>query len=100
MKKAQLVIRINPSGGLRNFEVVEAGDRQDDIEFIRSVVNRAVPFAAFPPDIVKSAQSLALVICIRPPGSADSGFGFSRLPNVRPLLSAPAREPASRSIHL
>ena len=83
VRKAQVVIRINPSGALRTFDVLEAGDQQDQIEFIRAVVNRAVPFAAFPPDIVRSAQSLALVICIRPAGSGDGGFGFTRMPSGR-----------------
>jgi hypothetical protein len=81
VRTAQVVIRLNPSGSLRSFQVVEAGDQQDEIAFIKAVVDQAVPFSPFPPDILKSAQSLAMVICIRPAHASEGGFGFSRIPN-------------------
>ena len=79
MHNASVQFRINPDGSLKNFKVVNAGDQQDEIAFIRSVVERAVPFSAFPRDLAQSAGSLAMTICILP-GSSDGGLGFSRLP--------------------
>ena len=58
---------------------VNAGDQQDEIAFVKSVVEQAVPFANFPADLVRSARSLGMLICIRPSGGG--GFGFSRSPN-------------------
>jgi hypothetical protein len=79
VRTAQVVIRLNPTGSLRSFQVIEAGDQQEEIAFIKAVVDQAVPFSPFPADILKSAQSLAMVICIRPANSSD-GFGFTRIP--------------------
>lgn len=80
---AEVRVRINPDGSLKSFEVVDAADQQVEIQFIRAVVNQAAPFAAFPPDIERSAQSLTMVICIRPASPGGGGFGFSRLPAGR-----------------
>lgn len=77
---AAVEVRLNPDGSLKSFKIVQAGDQQEEIAFVRSVVERAVPFAAFPPDIVKSARSLALMICIQPAGLGGDGFGFTRRP--------------------
>ncbi|RLJ65035.1 hypothetical protein [Sulfurisoma sediminicola] len=81
MKTAAVLIRLNPNGSLRSFRVLNAGDQQAEIEFIRSVVERAVPFSAFPADIQKSAQSLAMIICILPAHLGGGGFGFARIPD-------------------
>jgi hypothetical protein len=83
MKTAAVLVRLNPNGTLRSFKVLNAGDQQMEIEFIRSVVERAVPFSAFPPDLKKSAQSLAMIICILPAHLGGAGFGFARTPDGR-----------------
>ena len=81
VRTAAVLIRINPNGSLKSFQILNAGDQQDEIGFIKSVVERAVPFSAFPPKLVESAKSLGMVICITPANSGDSGFGFSRIPD-------------------
>jgi len=83
MKTAAVLVRLNPNGTLRNFKVLNAADQHMEIEFIRSVVERAVPFSAFPPDLKKSAQSLAMIICILPAHLGGAGFGFARTPDGR-----------------
>lgn len=80
---ATVLVRLNPDGSLQSYKVINAGDQQDEIAFIQSVVERALPFAAFPADIKKSAQSLAMVICIFPVNSGGAGFGFTRTASGR-----------------
>lgn len=77
VKTASVQFKINPDGSLNSFVVLNEADQAGEIAFIRSVVERAVPFAPFPADIDKSARSLTMTICIRPAGSGG-GFGFSR----------------------
>lgn len=77
MKSAAVQIRLNPNGSLRSFQVLNAGDQQAEIAFVKSVVEQAVPFAPFPADMRRSAQSLAMVICIMP-SNWSGGFGFTR----------------------
>ncbi|EXI77581.1 MAG: hypothetical protein AW10_03594 [Candidatus Accumulibacter appositus] len=77
MHLAAVHFRINPDGSLKTFKVLNAGDQQEEIAFIKSVVERAIPFAAFPADIARSARSLGMTICIRP--GHGGGFGFSRV---------------------
>jgi hypothetical protein len=82
MRSALVRVQINPNGSLRRFEVLNAGDQQEEIAFVKSVVEQAVPFANFPADLVRSARSLGMLICIRPTGAGGGGgFGFSRSPN-------------------
>jgi len=81
IRNASIEVRLNPDGSLKSFKVVNAGDQQDEIAFVKSVVERAIPFSAFPPDIVKSAKSLALMICIQPPSLGGGSFGFTRRPD-------------------
>lgn len=76
-------VRLNPNGSLKSFEVLYAADQQGEIEFIRKVVERAVPFSPFPADIGKSARSLAMLICIMPTNAGGGGFGFTRQPGGR-----------------
>jgi hypothetical protein len=83
LKVASVEIRLNPSGSLKSFKVLNAADQQDEIAFVRSVVEQSVPFAPFPADIGKSAKSLAMVICIMPANSSGGGFGFTRNPGAR-----------------
>lgn len=80
VKKASVQVKLNPDGTLKSFRIVNAGDQQDQIAFIKSVVEQAVPFAPFPGDLRRSASALNMVICIQPAGGSGGGFGFSRLP--------------------
>ena len=80
IKKASVQVKLNPDGTLNNFRIVNAGDQQDRIAFIKAVVAQAVPFAPFPGDLRRSASALNMVICIQPAGGSGGGFGFSRLP--------------------
>ncbi|WP_291994147.1 hypothetical protein [Candidatus Accumulibacter sp. ACC003] len=79
---ASVQFRINPDGSLKSFKVLNAGDQQEEIAFIKSVVERAIPFAAFPPDIARAARSLGVTICIAP--GRGGGFGFSRMADDGP----------------
>lgn len=83
LKVASLEIRLNPNGSLKSFKVLNAADQQDEIAFVKSVVEQSVPFSPFPPDISKAAKSLAMVICIMPANSSGGGFGFTRNPGGR-----------------
>lgn len=76
VRPAAVQFRLNPDGSLKSFVVLNAGDQADEIAFIKSVVERAIPFSPFPPDIDRAARSLGVVICIEP--GSGSGFGFSR----------------------
>lgn len=76
VRAAAVQFRLNPDGSLKSFVVLNAADRAEEIDFIKSVIERSLPFAAFPPDINRAARSLAMTICILP--ARESGFGFSR----------------------
>ncbi len=76
-KRAAVQLRLNPNGTIKSFEVLREADQHDEIGFIKKLVERAAPYSAFPPDILRSAQSLAIVICVLPP-EPGSGFGFTR----------------------
>lgn len=75
---AEVEIIINRDGSLHEYRVVRAADRQIEIDYIKAVVDRAVPFAAFPPEIGSKTDTLSLTICIQPPGDPGGGFGFTR----------------------
>lgn len=75
--QASVQFRLNPDGSLKSFSVLNMGDQAEEIAFIRSVVERSIPFAPFPADLNRSARSLAMTICILP-ASSDGGFGFTR----------------------
>jgi hypothetical protein len=83
MKNASMLIRLNPDGSLQSFQVLSAADQQDEIAFTRAVFEMAAPFPAFPPDIRKSARSLAMTVCILPAQAGGGGFGFTRIPDGR-----------------
>ena len=83
LKVASVEIRLNPNGTLKSFKVLNAADQQDEIAFVKSVVEQALPFSPFPADIAMAAKSLAMVICIMPANSSAGGFGFTRLPGGR-----------------
>lgn len=76
VRQAAVQFRINPDGTLKSFVVLNAADQGEEIAFIKSVVERAAPFSPFPPDLNRSARSMAVRICIMP--SRHGGFGFSR----------------------
>ena len=76
-RSALVRVQLNRDGSLRRFEILNAADQQDEIAHVKQIVEQAVPFAAFPADLLRSARSLGMLICIRPNGS-DGGFGFSR----------------------
>ncbi|WP_300455016.1 hypothetical protein [Accumulibacter sp.] len=82
VKNAAVQFRIHPDGSLKSFTVLNAGDQEQKIAFIRSVVERAIPFARFPPDLDRAARSLGVTICIQPSGGG--GFGFTRVADGRP----------------
>mgnify|MGYP000939428904 FL=1 len=81
LKNAAVRVRLNPDGSLQSFRILNAGDQQDQIAFVRSVVEQSVPFAPFPADQRRSAKALNMTICIQPTQSGSGGFGFSRLPD-------------------
>lgn len=83
VRAALVRVQLNPNGSLRRFEIINAADQQDEIAFVRSVVEQAVPFSAFPADLQRSARSLGILICIQPPSALGGGFGFSRSSDQR-----------------
>ncbi|HMV53378.1 MAG TPA: hypothetical protein PLX20_01275 [Rhodocyclaceae bacterium] len=74
---AVVQVQLNQDGSLRNYRIVSAADQQVEIEYVRRVVERAAPFAGFPPEIRRQYESLTFEICIFPPRAGASG-GFSR----------------------
>jgi hypothetical protein len=81
VRTAAVQFRINPDGTLKSFVVLNAADQGEEIAFIKAVVDRAAPFSPFPPDLNRSARSMAVRICILP--SQGGGFGFSRASDGR-----------------
>lgn len=68
-------LRLNPNGTIHSFEVLNAADQQDELAYLAMLINRAAPYSPFPPDIVKSAKTMTILICILPAtGSGDIGF--------------------------
>lgn len=76
-RKALVEISLNPDGSLKSYRVLRSGDQDAEIAYIKSVIDRASPFSAFPPDIRKSRDSLSIMMCIYPAGEGGGG-GFSR----------------------
>lgn len=76
-RKALVQILLKPDGTLKSYEVLRSGDQEIEIAYIKSVVDRASPFSAFPRDIAGAAQVLSIFICITP-SSADGTGSFSR----------------------
>lgn len=74
---ATVLVRLSPDGSLQTFKVLNAADQQAEIAFVRSVVERAVPFSAFPSDLRQSALSLGMIICVMP-ANFGGGGGFVR----------------------
>lgn len=75
--KALVEISLNPDGSLKSFRVLRADDQQAEIAYIKSVIDRASPFSAFPPDIRNAADSLSILMCILPAHAGGGGFSRS-----------------------
>lgn len=77
---AVVQVQLNADGTLRRYRILSAADQQSEIDYVRRVVERAAPFAAFPPDIRRNNDSLSFQICILPAraGAGAGGGGFSR----------------------
>ncbi len=73
-------VTLNSDGTVKNFNIVKSADRQAEIAYVKSVVERAAPFAAFPAKIRAATDALILQICIQPPRlSGGEGAHFTRL---------------------
>ena len=75
---AVVQVQLNADGTLRRYRILSAADQQSEIDYVRRVVERAAPFAAFPPEIRRNNDSLSFEICILPARASASGGGFSR----------------------
>ena len=76
-RKALVEISLNSDGSLKSYKVLNSADQEAEIAYIKSVVERASPFSAFPPDIRKAQDSLTIRMCIYPVHAGEGG-GFSR----------------------
>lgn len=76
-RKALVQISLNPDGSLKSYKVLRAADQQAEIAYIKSVLERAAPFSAFPADIRSATDALNIQMCIYPP-NANGNSGFSR----------------------
>jgi hypothetical protein len=76
-RKALVEIALNPDGSLKSYRVLRSADQQAEIAYIKSVIDRAVPFSAFPPDIRDGTDALTILMCIMPAHGGEGG-GFSR----------------------
>jgi len=72
------VVRVvlNPNGSVKSFTIQQAADQQSEIAYIKSVVERAAPFPAFPADIRKATDAMILQICIQPRSFGPGGGAF------------------------
>lgn len=76
------VVRVvlNPNGSVQSFTIQQAADQQSEIAYIKSVVERAAPFPAFPEAIRNATDKMILTICIQPRGyGPEGGAFFSRM---------------------
>lgn len=77
-RAAEVKLIIGRDGTLVDYQIIRAADRQIEVAYIEAVARQAAPFAAFPADIAKKTDTLALTICIQPPGEDGGGAGFTR----------------------
>ncbi len=75
--KALVQISLNSDGSLKSYRVLRSADQEEEIAYIKSVIDQASPFSAFPPDIRKAKDSLSILMCIYPAHEGEGG-GFSR----------------------
>ena len=76
-RKALVEISLNADGSLKDYRVLRSGDQNAEIAYIKSVLDRASPFSAFPPDIRQARDWLSITMCIYPADEGGGG-GFSR----------------------
>ena len=76
--KALVQIILNPDGSLKSYHVIRASDQQVEIAYIKSVVDLAAPFSAFPSDIRSAMDSFSVLLCIFPGREGEGSGGFSR----------------------
>lgn len=76
--KALVQISLNPDGTLKSYRVLRAADQQAQIAYIKTVLDLAAPFSAFPPDIRDAMGSFSILICIFPAREGEGGGGFLR----------------------
>ncbi len=76
--KALVQVVLNPDGSLKRYRVIRASDQKAEITYIKSVIDLAAPFSAFPSDLRNGMDSFAVLLCILPAHGGDSGGGFSR----------------------
>lgn len=76
-RKALVQISLNSDGSLKSYRVLRSADQEEEIAYIKSVIDRASPFSAFPPDIRNVRDSLSILMCIFPAHEGEGG-GFSR----------------------
>lgn len=76
-RKALVQISLNPDGSLKSYRVLRSADQEAEIAYIKSVIDRASPFSAFPPDIRNVRDSLSILMCIFPAHAGEDG-GFAR----------------------
>lgn len=76
-RKALVQITLNPDGTLKSYRVLRSADQAVQIAYIKSVLDRASPFSAFPPDIRNARDSLSILMCIFPANEGE-GSGFLR----------------------
>ena len=76
--KALVQVVLNPDGSLKNYRVIRASDQKAEIAYIKSVVDLAAPFSAFPSDLRNGMDSFAVLLCIFPGRAGEAGGGFSR----------------------
>ena len=74
LQTASVQLRINPDGTVKSIEVLNEGDHKTGVEFIEHLLERSAPYSPFPPALVVSAKSLAIIICIKPGQDGDPGF--------------------------
>lgn len=73
-RKALVRITLNADGTLQSYQVLRAADQAVEIAYIKSVVERASPFSAFPPDIRKTMGTFSVLMCITPNQGGGDGF--------------------------
>ncbi|HQR04249.1 MAG: hypothetical protein JSR19_04315 [Proteobacteria bacterium] len=77
---AAVRIALNADGSLDSFRILRTADQQDEIDYIRTVVERAVPFPRFPQDIRNATGRMVVEVCILPGAGDDpSGAVFSHM---------------------
>lgn len=74
----EVQITISSDGSIKNFRILQTGDQQTEIDYIKSVLEVSAPFSAFPPDLKETMDTLSIPICINPRFAGEGGRMFSR----------------------